>query len=93
MTKNTVIKEPVTFENTRMVVLPTPSRIELKKIDDIRLEMAKVYREMRTNKMEGQQGSRLVYVLSQIGKLIEISEIEQRISALETNTGSLNEHT
>ena len=85
MTKNTVKKGFATIDNKSLLVTPTPSRLELKKIDDIRLEMAKVYREMRTNKMEGQQGSRLVYVLSQIGKLIEMSEIEQRISELERN--------
>lgn len=85
VTMNAGKKVSVTIDSKDLAVLPTPSRIELKKIDDIRLEMAKVYREMRTNRLDSQQGSRLVYVLSQIGKLIEIHEIERRIAALEEN--------
>lgn len=63
--------------------MPTPARIDLKSIDDVRLEMARVYREMRSNAIESQQGTRLVYVLSAIGKLIELHDIEQRIAKLE----------
>lgn len=62
---------------------PASPKINLKTIDDVRLEMAKVYREMRTNQIEAQQGTKLVYVLSSIGKLIELHEIEKRIEALE----------
>lgn len=61
----------------------TPSRIDLKTIDDVRLEMARVYREMRGNQVEAAIGTKLVYVLSSIGKLIEIHEIEKRIMKLE----------
>lgn len=71
------------IEAKKESVTPTPCRIDLKTIDDVRLEMARVYREMRGNKMEAQQGTRLVYVLSAIGKLIELHEIEKRITALE----------
>lgn len=77
-------KTAVTIDGSTSEVLPTPSRIDLKTIDDIRLEMARVYREMRDCRIEAQQGTRLVYVLSQIGKLIELHEIERRIAALET---------
>jgi hypothetical protein len=85
--KNSDNKTPVTIDSSTSEVLPTLSRIDLKTIDDVRLEMARVYREMRGNRMEAQQGTRLVYVLSQIGKLIEIHEIEKRITALETLNG------
>jgi hypothetical protein len=64
--------------------MPTPARIDLKSINDIRLEMARVYREMRSKTIETQDGTRLVYVLAAMGKLIELHEIEQRLSALET---------
>jgi pyruvate/2-oxoglutarate dehydrogenase complex dihydrolipoamide acyltransferase (E2) component len=74
---------PVSIDNESFEVVPTPSRIDLKTIDDIRLEMARVYREMRTNQIEAQQGTRLVYVLSAIGKLIELHEFEKRIELLE----------
>ena len=80
-------KTPATIDGTTSEVLPTPPRVDLKTIDDVRLEMARVYREMRSGGMEAQQGARLVYVLSQIGKLIEIHEIEKRITVLETLNG------
>ena len=50
---------------------PTPS-IHLKTIDDVRLEMAKVYRDMKLQKIPTHDGTRLVYVLAQIGKMIEL---------------------
>ena len=69
---------------TRAVtVLPTPPRIDLKTIDDVRVEMARVYRDMRAGRVETSDGTKLAYVLSQLGKLIESGEIEKRIEALE----------
>ncbi len=49
--------------------------IKLKTVDDVRVEMSRVYREMRSNKIEAQQGTRPVYVLSAITKAIEIHDI------------------
>ena len=45
--------------------------------------MARVYRDMRAGRIESQDGTRLTYVLSQIGKLIESGENEKRLEALE----------
>jgi hypothetical protein len=64
-------------------LLPTPYRIDLKTLDDVRVEMARVYRDMRSGRIESQDGTRLVYVLAQIGKIIEAVEIEKRVEALE----------
>jgi hypothetical protein len=66
-----------------LTVIPTPSRIDLKTIDDVRLEMARVYRDMRSRSIDTQDGTRLTYVLAQIGKLIESGELERRIESLE----------
>lgn len=74
---------PATIEAKSGELIPTPSRIDLKTIDDIRLEMARVYRDMRNKTIETQDGTRLVYVLAAMGKLIELHEIEQRLSVLE----------
>lgn len=63
-------------------VKPTPS-IHLKSIDDVRLEMAKVYRDMKLQRIATSDGTRLVYVLGQIGKMIELHEIEKRLEVLE----------
>jgi len=60
----------------------TPS-IHLKHIDDVRLEMAKVYRDMKQQKILAHDGTRLVYVLTQIGKMIELHDIEKRVNIIE----------
>lgn len=80
---NTDIKQPVTVDNKSGKVLPTPKKIDLATIDDVRLEMASVYRGMKAGGIETSDGTKLVYVLSAIGKMIEIHDIERRITLLE----------
>ncbi len=62
---------------------PTPPTIHLRTMHDVRIEMAKVYREMKLGKVPAQDGTRLVYVLSQIGRAIESQVVEARIDAIE----------
>lgn len=64
-------------------VQSTPQSTHLKTIDDVRLEMAKVYRDMKSQKIPTHDGTRLVYVLGQIGRMIEIHDIEKRINLIE----------
>jgi hypothetical protein len=45
--------------------------------------MAKVYRETRCNKIIPSNGTKLVFMLMSILKAYEVSEIEQRLVALE----------
>ena len=81
--QETASKEPVTVDNASGRLDPTPAKIDLKTIDDVRLEMAKVYREMKSGKIETSDGTKLVYVLVQIGKMIELYDIENRLTLLE----------
>jgi hypothetical protein len=76
-------KSPATIDGETLTVLATPRRIDLKTLEQVRSEMARVYREMRNGNIESQDGTRFVYVLGQIGKLIEAEQIEQRLAALE----------
>jgi NADH:ubiquinone oxidoreductase subunit F (NADH-binding) len=46
--------------------------------------LARIYREMESGKRESQNGSRLVYVLTQIAKVLDLTEIEAKIKELET---------
>ena len=62
--------------------LGTP-RINLATSEDIRREMAKVYRETRFNKILPNNGTKLVYMLTNILKAYEASEIEKRLVELE----------
>ena len=48
--------------------------------------MSRVYRDMESGRRDTQDGSRLVYVLTQIAKVLELTEIERRLVALEAHT-------
>lgn len=63
--------------------LPTPPRLNLGTVDAVRREMARVYRHAKFGQMATQDATRLIYMLSQILKAFELTEIEKRIAALE----------
>ncbi|NBU48120.1 MAG: hypothetical protein EBS34_11930 [Flavobacteriales bacterium] len=80
--KNCTIKRPKMPTNTEIFEDPTP-RINLSTSDDIRREMARVYRETRFNKISPANGAKLVYMLTNILKAYESTEIEKRLVDLE----------
>ena len=65
-----------------MRAIPTP-QLKLASIDDCRREMARVYRDARRGEEDTANASRLVYMLTSIAKMIEIGQLEQRLSTLE----------
>ena len=65
------------------VIDDTTPRINLATSEDIRREMAKVYRETRSNKIMPNNGTKLVYMLINILKAYEVTEIEKRLTDLE----------
>lgn len=86
LTNNSDTDSAITIDNASGEVYPIPSKkIDLANINDVRLEMASVYRGMKSGSIEAGDGSRLVYVLGQIGKMIVGNEFEKRIEALEAN--------
>ena len=73
-----------TIENASGKLLHTPvKKIDLATVDDVRLEMARTYREMKSGSIETSDGTKLVYVLCQIAKMIELYDIENRLTLLE----------
>ena len=81
-TNNTKLK-PLSQANTERIEEPIP-RINLSTSEDIRREMAKVYREARSKKMLATEASKLVYILTQILKATEVYLLEERLSELES---------
>ena len=75
-------KVPAIHEGQLLVAVPTP-QLKLATIDDCRREMARVYREARTASIDMADASRLVYMLTSIAKMIELGQLEQRITQLE----------
>jgi hypothetical protein len=68
--------------DTQIIKDPHP-RINLSTSEDIRREMARVYRETRCNKILPNNGTKLVYMLINILKAYEVTEIEKRLTDLE----------
>ena len=92
MTTKESVREPQTIDGATLTVLPTPTRRkpQLDRLEGVRVEMSRVYREMESGKRDTQDGSRLVYVLTQIAKVLELTEIERRLIRLEgTANGQL----
>ncbi|MBN9889686.1 hypothetical protein [Salipiger abyssi] len=58
-------------------------RVKLDSVTDARKEMAKLYREARAGKIDVQDASRLANILMLIGRMIEGSDFERRLEALE----------
>ena len=75
--------KPVIIDGTSGSCTPTPSKIKLNQLEDVRREMASVYREARAGRMDASEAGRLAYILTGIGKLIEATEIEKRLSQME----------
>ena len=61
-------------------------RIDLNTLQKCRGEMARVYREVRGGRLDSQEASRLVYMLGQIGRMIELTDLEQRLTLLEEHS-------
>ncbi len=67
--------------------LPPPKgaryRAKLDTMQDIRREMAKLYRESRSGVLDVQDATKLTWMLQAVGKVIEGSDLEKRIEKLE----------
>lgn len=74
---------PLTIDGATGTPDPTPPKIKLNSLGDVRREMATIYREARAGKLDISDAGRLAYVLTGIGKLIEVEQIEQRLNQLE----------
>ena len=81
---------PVTLDPSGQVVDPLPPRgkwgaakIKLNTLDDVRREMASVYRDSRGGKMDPRDAARLAYVLGEMVKLFAVKELENRLKVLE----------
>ncbi len=94
--ENVVTKMNLRVEKSNFSVVPTPSSsegevipfsdkhptIHLKTLHDVRIEMAKVYRAAKTGEINSQEGARLIYMLSSLGKVIEAQQVDERVDAI-----------
>ena len=65
-------------------VINTPThRINLTTTEDVRREMARVYREARNKTLAANEATKLVYMLTQILRATELYILEKRLVELE----------
>lgn len=65
---------------------PTPHSarfIRLATVDDVRVELARVYRETRGLKLAPDLGSKLTYMLVQLARVTEVVTVEKRLREIE----------
>lgn len=62
---------------------PTPRRIDLSNLRDIRLELAHLYRRVDAEEIPSHDATRRAYILRQIHDCLVSAELERRISELE----------
>lgn len=62
-------------------------RCRLDTADDVRRELAKLYRETRSGLIEPQDSTKMGWLLGEVRKAIETTTIEARLSALEQENG------
>lgn len=60
-----------------------PRRVHLKTLGQIQKEMAYTYRQVAGREVDSGEGSRRIYMLSQIAKVAEAADLERRIIQLE----------
>ena len=83
MLTNGVKVLPVTVDQDGNGLTPTPPKIDLRDAQAIRREMAVVYRDMRSGRIDTSDGTKLAYVLDMIRKAYETGILEERITQLE----------
>lgn len=81
---------------SKMEVLPpNPSQkgsVALTRMSHIRSELSRLYREARNGKIDLVAATKLTYILQVLGRIIEGSELEARIEALEQKQEGENTH-
>lgn len=69
------------------VLDPTPvngmSKIRLNDAETIRIEMARLYKDMRLGRIDTQDGTRLAYVLDMVRKAHETCELQRRVEIID----------
>lgn len=62
---------------------PSERRIRLETVDQVRVEMARVYREVRAAKLSPDVASKLFYMLGLLAKTTEVVTVERRVREIE----------
>lgn len=78
------VKSLYVIEGEVLSAPPTPSRPRLNTVRECRRELAKVYVDAKSGRMETQTATRLCYLLTSLAAMIRDGELEDRVRALES---------
>lgn len=72
---------------TGLPVPPTPTKrekfIPLSTLNEVKVELARLYRQAKVGKVATSDASRLAFILNSLGRVIVDAELEQRVQQLE----------
>lgn len=74
---------------TGLPVPPPRQRTPLKRLEDVKRELGRVYRAMKSGEIPHEDGTKRAFVLGQLGKVIEMADLEQRLDRLERQQARL----
>lgn len=67
----------------RLAPTPRPKHVKLSTVQDVANELARLYRQTRAGLIPSADASRFTYMLNTLAGLIELGQLEARLSALE----------
>lgn len=67
----------------RLAPTPRPKHVKLATVQDVARELARLYRQSRAGFVPPADASRLTYMLNTLAGLIEMGQLEARLTALE----------
>ena len=78
-------KVPQTIDGKTGVIDPAPQlrMASLKGIQGVKREMGRIYKAMRTGKIDPAVGTKLTYTLAELCKVIQVADFEDRIASIE----------
>ncbi len=68
-------------EKCKLTPIPRPG--PLNTLRRVRGELARVYRDARTRRLDPADATKLTYMLGTLARILEVDQLEERIAALE----------
>ena len=85
MPDDRINRQGATLDGKTLALVPAP-RLNLTGANDVRRELAKLYRDARAGRVQTADATRLAYILDMLRRAIETSDLENRITIMEKNT-------
>jgi hypothetical protein len=77
--------DPITIDGVTGVAQPALplQRTPLKRLDDVKRELGRVYRAVKAGTIPSEEGTRRAYILNTLSRVMEAADLERRLAELE----------